>query len=48
MLFITNPVEQTKQQLPSKVIKQPDYKTMVKKVGIILNRNPSKLIQSNK
>jgi hypothetical protein len=25
MLFITNPVEQTKQDLPSRLIKQPSY-----------------------
>jgi hypothetical protein len=46
MLFITNPVEQTKQYLPSGLIKntvQDNGKIRL----VILNRHPSKLMQSN-
>jgi hypothetical protein len=46
MLIITNPVEHTKQHLPSVLIKnqvQANDQTRL----VILNRNPSKLMQSN-
>jgi hypothetical protein len=46
MLIITNPVEQTKQYLPSKLIKNQVQDNSQKRL-VILNRNPSKLMQSN-
>jgi hypothetical protein len=46
MLIITNPFEHTKQHLPSILIKnQVQYNGQMRLV--ILNRNPSKLMQSN-
>jgi hypothetical protein len=46
MLIITNPVDHTKQHLPSILIKNQvqDHGQMRL---VILNRNPSKLMQSN-
>jgi hypothetical protein len=46
MLIITNPVEQTKQYLPSKLIKNQVQDNSQMRL-VILNRNPSKLMQSN-
>jgi hypothetical protein len=46
MLIITNPVEQTKQHLPSVLIKNQVQDNGQKRL-VILNRNPSKLMHSN-
>jgi hypothetical protein len=46
MLIITNPVEQTKQYLPSVLIKNQVQDNGQMRL-VILNRNPSKLMQSN-
>jgi hypothetical protein len=46
MLIITNPVEQTKQYLPSKLIKNQVQDNSQMRL-VILNRNPSKLMQGN-
>jgi hypothetical protein len=46
MLIITNPVEHTKQYLPSILIKNQVQDNSQKRL-VILNRNPSKLMQSN-
>jgi hypothetical protein len=46
MLIITNPVEQTKQYLPSILIKNQVQDNSQMRL-VILNRNPSKLMQSN-
>jgi hypothetical protein len=46
MLINTNPVEQTKQYLPSKLIKNQVQDNSQKRL-VILNRHPSKLMQSN-
>jgi hypothetical protein len=46
MLINTNPVEQTKQYLPSILIKNQVQDNSQKRL-VILNRNPSKLMQSN-
>jgi hypothetical protein len=46
MLIITNPVEQTKQYVPSELIKNQVQDNGQKRL-VILNRNPSKLMQSN-
>jgi hypothetical protein len=45
-LIFTNPVEHTKQHLPSKLIKNHVQDNGQKRL-VILNRNPSKLMQSN-
>jgi hypothetical protein len=47
MLIITNPVEHTKQHLPSILIKDQVQDTSQKRL-VILNRNPSKLMQAMK
>jgi hypothetical protein len=44
MLIITNPVEQTKQYLPSILIKNQVQDNSQKRL-VILNRHPSKLMQ---
>jgi hypothetical protein len=44
MLFITNPVEQAKQYLPSGLIKNQVQDNGQMRL-VILNRNPSKLMQ---
>jgi hypothetical protein len=46
MLIITNPVEQAKQYLPSILIKNQVQDSSQLRL-FILNRNPSKLMQSN-
>jgi hypothetical protein len=46
MLIITNPVEHTKQHLQSKLIKNQVQDNSQMRL-VILNRNPSKLMQSN-
>jgi hypothetical protein len=46
MLIITNPVEHTKQYLPSVLIKDQVQDNGQMRL-VILNRNPSKLMQSN-
>jgi hypothetical protein len=46
MLIITNPVEQTKQYLPSILIKNQVQDNSQKSL-VIVNRNPSKLMHSN-
>jgi hypothetical protein len=46
MLINTNPVEQTKQYLPSELIKNQVQDNSQKRL-VILNRNPSKYMQSN-
>jgi hypothetical protein len=46
MLIITNPVEHTKQYLPSILIENQVQDNGQKRL-VILNRNPSKLMQSN-
>jgi hypothetical protein len=46
MLIIPNPVEHTKQYLPSILIKNQVQDNSQKRL-VILNRNPSKLMQSN-
>jgi hypothetical protein len=46
MLIITNPVEHTKQHLPSILIKNQVQDNGQKRL-VIFNRNPSKLMQSN-
>jgi hypothetical protein len=46
MLIITNPVEQTKQHLPSMLIRNQVQDNSQMRL-VILNRNPSKLMQSN-
>jgi hypothetical protein len=46
MLIITNPVEQTKQHLPSILIKNQVQDNGQMRL-VILNRSPSKLMQSN-
>jgi hypothetical protein len=46
MLIITNPVEHTKQHLPSILIKNQVEDNGQKRL-VILNRHPSKLMQSN-
>jgi hypothetical protein len=46
MLIITNPVEHTKQHLPSKLIKNQVQDNSQMRL-VIPNRNPSKLMQSN-
>jgi hypothetical protein len=46
MLIITNPVEQTKQYLPSILIKNQVQDNSQMRL-VILNRNPTKLMQSN-
>jgi hypothetical protein len=46
MLIITNPVEHTKQYLPSMLIKNQVQDNSQMRL-VILNRNPSKLMQSN-
>jgi hypothetical protein len=46
MLIITNPVEQDKQYLPSILIKNQVQDSSQLRL-FILNRNPSKLMQSN-
>jgi hypothetical protein len=46
MLINTNPVEQTKKYLPSKLIKNPVQDNGQMRL-VILNRHPSKLMQSN-
>jgi hypothetical protein len=45
MLINTNPVEQTKQYLPSELIKNQVQYNSQKRL-VILNRNPSKLMQA--
>jgi hypothetical protein len=46
MLIITNPIEHTKQYLPSMLIKNQVQDNSQMRL-VILNRNPSKLMQSN-
>jgi hypothetical protein len=46
MLIITNPVEHTKQHLPSILIKNKVQDNSQMRL-VILNRNPTKLMQSN-
>jgi hypothetical protein len=46
MLIITNPVEHTKQYLPSILIKNQVQDNGQKRL-VILNRHPSKLMQSD-
>jgi hypothetical protein len=46
MLIITNPVEQTKQYLPSILINNQVQDNSQMRL-VILNRNPTKLMQSN-
>jgi hypothetical protein len=46
MLIITNPNEHTKQYLPSMLIKNQVQDNSQMRL-VILNRNPSKLMQSN-
>jgi hypothetical protein len=46
MFIITNPLEHTKQHLPSKLIKNQVQDNIQMRL-VILNRNPSKLMQSN-
>jgi hypothetical protein len=46
ILIITNPVEHTKQHLPSILIKNQVQDNGQKRL-VILNRNPSKLMESN-
>jgi hypothetical protein len=46
MLIITNPIEHTKQHLPSILIKN-QFQDNGQMRLVILNRNPSKLMQSN-
>jgi hypothetical protein len=46
MLIITNPIEHTKHHLPSILIKDQVQDNGQMRL-VILNRNPSKLVQSN-
>jgi hypothetical protein len=46
MLIVTNPVEHTKQYLPSILIKNQVQDNSQKRL-VILNRHPSKLMQRN-
>jgi hypothetical protein len=46
MLIIANPIEQTKQHLPSVLIKNQIQDNGQMRL-VILNKNPSKLMQSN-